>query len=189
MSARHRKFLNDHFHAMVLQATMQRATIYEPGSSERARALFRGGLQCFLDDVAPSYSALVSDETHIERIVALASTLTRDHSPALQEGRFRLGPAQKALNLFLKYQWCSGWIAMPPHCAFDARIIRTLPSYGAVTWTRLDSVDLYRHLVAAARFRAADLPLAEWELREYGLVSEVAKRKRELALPSAETQT
>ena len=130
VSARHRKFLNDQFHAMVLQATVQRAKIYESGSSERARVQFRAGLQCFLDEAAPSYSAPVSDEAHIERIVALAAALTRDNSPALREGRFRIGPAQKALNLFLKYQWCSGWIGVPPHCPFDARIIAMLPTCG-----------------------------------------------------------
>jgi hypothetical protein len=40
---------------------------------------------------------------------------------------FRVGTAQKALNLYLKYLWCLGEIKTPPHCPFDRGIIQMLP--------------------------------------------------------------
>lgn len=40
---------------------------------------------------------------------------------------FRIGSAQKALNLYRKYLWCLGYIPFPPHCPFDATIIDQLP--------------------------------------------------------------
>ena len=172
----HRAFLCDQFHSMVLQATVQRAAIYELGASETVREEFRRGLRQRLDAAATAYATPIAEQEHIGRIAALARSLSKDHAGALRGGAFRIGPAQKALNLFLKYQWCSGWIPMPPHCPFDALIIAQLPRHAGVAWTRLDSVEAYESLVAAARSRAGSVPLAEWELDIYARVSGAAQR-------------
>lgn len=169
MFPRH-KFLRDQYHAMVLQATVQRAGIYEPAAAEFERAGFRAGLRSALEAVAPRYASSVDDATHTVNIGALADLMSRDHGAALRGGRFRIGPSQKALNLFLKYLWCSDTIPMPPHCPFDAVILSQMPMVSGIAWTRLDSISEYQRIVAAAREQAGAVSLAEWELALYDRV-------------------
>jgi hypothetical protein len=85
----------------------------------------------------------------------------------LAGGKFRIGTAQKALNLYLKYLWCLGKIRMPPHCPFDAQIIKKIPKSPCQSWTKLKDEEEYLKLVAAANDTANPLSLAVWELREY----------------------
>lgn len=176
MPSQRKKFLLSQFHGMVLQATVQRAAIYRSDASDRERARFHIGLRKKLDRMARHYERSVSERDHYRRIAALSDTLSRDHAVALRGGRFRIGPAQKALNLFLKYLWCSGWIAAPPHCPFDARIIDLLPYGDRVRWTRLDRLESYKQLVASAKLVAGPSSLAEWELIAYERASALAVR-------------
>ncbi|MBL8998311.1 MAG: hypothetical protein JNL44_13445 [Gemmatimonadetes bacterium] len=173
-----RRFLLDQCHGMVLQATVQRAKIYNPRANENLRNQFRIGLRRILDEAAAHYRRRVDEAAHTRRIGRIASTLSGRHARALRGGRFRIGPAQKALNLFLKYQWSAGWIAEPPHCPFDAQIIKLLPASVSVPWTELDDLDAYRRLVTAARARASGQSLARWELAAYDRVSAAAQRGR-----------
>jgi len=181
----HQTFLRDEFHGLVLQATLQRARVYAPGLSERVHERFRAGLRDVLEGTASDYALTVGEPQHLVRIADLAKRMSADHSEALRGGRFRIGPAQKALNLFLKYLWCMGWIPTPPHCPFDARIIGRLPTRDRVNWTTLDDLAQYQGLVVAARGLAGSKSLAEWELYEYNSLSTVATRqpKRPLNLP------
>ncbi|MBK8246654.1 MAG: hypothetical protein IPK85_04550 [Gemmatimonadetes bacterium] len=171
-----RTFLHDQFHGMVLQATVQRARIYAPGAPEQAREAFRVGLRQELDRLAKCYDGRVSDDVHVRHIAALADTLSNGHRAALRDGRFRIGPAQKALNLFLKYQWTAGWIPEPPHCPFDAIIIGQLPTQVRCNWTDLDAPETYLALVAEARGVAGSYSLARWELAAYDKASPAARR-------------
>jgi hypothetical protein len=175
-SAGPRHFLLDQFHGLVLAATVQRANVYRAGAAEALRDGFRVGLRQALDDLATVYRRPVGDAVHVRRIVALADRLTREHPRALVRGRFRIGPAQKALNLYLKYLWSAGWIPMPPHCPFGAVIVGALPYRHRVSWTQLDTPEGYRALVSVAREVAGALPLAEWELREYQRRAPAARR-------------
>ncbi len=169
-------FLIDQFHAMVLQATVQRAAIYEPSAPEESREQFRGGLRKALARAALGYADVTTEEAHLDAIVTLSGEITEAHAAALRGGRFRIGPAQKSLNLFLKYLWCSGEIPMPPHCPFDAVVIARLPSSMYVPWTRIDSIEAYVRLVAAARVAAGDRSLADWELHLYQVAYAGASR-------------
>ncbi len=171
-----RDFLLDQFHGLVLAATVQRANVYRAGATEVLRDEFRVGLRQALDDLATAYRRPVGDAAHVRRIVALADRLTREHPRALVRGRFRIGPAQKALNLYLKYLWSAGWIPMPPHCPFDAVIMGALPYRHRVSWTQLDAPEGYQKLVSVAREVAGSVPLAEWELGEYQRRAPAARR-------------
>jgi hypothetical protein len=173
-----RRFLLDQFHGLVLAATVQRANVYRASASEALRDGFRVGLRLALDDLMSAYRRPVGDAVHVRRIVALADHLTHEHSRALVRGRFRIGPAQKALNLYLKYLWSAGWIPMPPHCPFDAVVMGALPYRHRLSWTQLDTPEAYRALVSVARGVAGSVPLAEWELREYQRRAPAAKRDR-----------
>jgi hypothetical protein len=97
----------------------------------------------------------------------MATVLSHRYGEALRDGRFRIGPAQKALNLYLKYMWCVGEIPTPPHCPFDSKIIYHLRGCEDVKWTKLVSLDEYMKLVRTARQEAKGRSLAEWELKVF----------------------
>ena len=175
-----RRFLEAQFHGMVLQATVQRARIYAPDSSEESREAFRSALWEQLDRLTFGYRQEVEESEHVENIQRLTTRVSRGHGPALRGGRFRIGPAQKALNLMLKYHWSAGWIPEPPHCPLDAIIIGKLPRDVHHNWTDLDSVSDYRKLIRAARAKAEaeGLSLAQWELATYQESSPASQRGR-----------
>jgi hypothetical protein len=162
-----RRFIDTQVLAMVLQATIQRAAIYSASATEPERLAFRGGVRRMLGSVHGRYLGPVSGEEHIAQIADIADTISREHGGALRGGRFRFGPAQKALNLYLKYHWCLCRLPAPPHCPFDALVINTLPVAVRLNWTQLDDAELYRRLVTAAQTQARGQSLAEWELDLY----------------------
>lgn len=160
-------FLKDELFSLTLMATVQRADVYAPGSSAKDRKAFQAALRSRLEQLAQAYRDEVPEERHIRNVLGLSRGLTSAHAKVLRDGRFRIGPAQKALNLYLKYLWCLGKIAAPPHCPFDFRIIAKLPQYPGPSWTALDSEDDYRALVKAARATAQGSSLSVWELQTY----------------------
>lgn len=166
-SAQKRDFLRREFHDLTLRAVVQRSKIYSPHVTAHGRTSLHRGLSHALDTLAREYAHPVSEEQHLRHIGELADRISADCPGALRGNRFRLGPAQKALNLFLKYLWCAGWIPTPPHCPFDSIIIGTLPHASRCAWTDLDSMAQYQQLVAAARRIAGDRTLAQWELEVY----------------------
>ncbi len=167
MDADQEQFLRGECFSLTLMATVQRAGVYKPKTSEQSRRAFQTALRTKLEQIGGAYTKEMDDETHIRNIVELSDSLTRSHTNILTGGRLRLGTAQKALNLYLKYLWCLGKIHQPPHCPFDFRIIAKLPSYNGPRWTELDSEKDYRKLVAAAKAKAKRATLAVWELRTY----------------------
>jgi len=162
------QFIIDEFFDCTVRGAFQRARIYRPEAGERARAKFREALRSSLTKRAVEYSEPVSEDDHVANIVSLADELSDGHTDVLVNGRFRIGVAQKALNLYLKYLWCIGKATTPPHCPFDAVVIQMLVDCGSMNWTKLDSAAEYRMLVTAAKTRAAGKTLAEWELETYG---------------------
>jgi hypothetical protein len=92
--------------------------------------------------------------------------VVREHANALNGSRFRIGSAQKALNLYLKMLWCFDRIPAPPHCPFDRIVLSHVPDCERIKWTELDSPSEYRRIVSCARSVAGG-SLAEWELRSY----------------------
>jgi hypothetical protein len=151
----------------TLMAATQRAKVYAPGTPTKERKAFQDTLRSLLEQIAQTYGEKVSEKTHIQNILELSRSLTSGHAHVLRGRRFRIGPAQKALNLYLKYLWCLGEIAPPPHCPFDSQIIAKLPTYTGPSWTELDSEEEYRSLVKAAKAKAQGTSLAVWELTSY----------------------
>lgn len=163
-----RRFLYSEFFTMTLMATVQRGKVYRPGLSEIERKPLQLTLQQCLTQISERYKSVVTEEEHEQNIVNLAKDITTAHGAILSDGIFRIGSAQKALNLFLKYLWCIGAIAEPPHCPFDFQIIQKLPAeFQKIRWTQIDDIETYKELVAAAKTCADSLSLAEWELRTY----------------------
>lgn len=167
MDAHRDQFLRDEIFSLTLMATVGRADVYTPGLSEKARKAFQSTLRSQLEQIAQGYGTEVSEEAHIQNILGLSAGLTAAHANVLQGRRFRIGTAQKALNLYLKYLWCLEKIPTPPHCPFDFQIIAKLPAYSGPSWTALDSENDYRTLVAAAKAKAQGILLAVWEVQTY----------------------
>ena len=162
-----RDFLSNVFFSNTLMATVQRSHVYKPGVVAKRREEFQKNLREQLKKLAEQYKEVVDGETHIQNILALSAHLTARHADILEGERFRIGVAQKALNLYLKFCWCLGWIGQPPHCPFDSRIIGKLREYDGPSWTQLDSAEEYRRLVSAAKAKAGRESLACWELGVY----------------------
>ena len=170
------RFLHDEFFGLTLGATVQRAKVYGLAVADQDRRRFQGRLQQHLESIAECYQATQDDASHVAHIEQLANDLSTECGAILRNGRFRIGPSQKALNLFLKYLWCAGEIVRPPHCPFDYRIIQQIKLAKPVNWTELDDSSGYMGLVAAARVIANPLHLSDWELQAYNAVSQAAIR-------------
>jgi hypothetical protein len=167
MDEQKEKFLNDAFLDLTVRATVQRSKTYRGGAKDTDKAKFREELRKQLTELAQQYSTNMDNDDHIRNIERLADSLSEEFAPVLEGGRFRIGSAQKALNLYLKYLWCAEQIHMPPHCPFDRKIIELLGCN--INWTTLDNVESYRHLVetAHAKAKAGNVCLAQWELKTY----------------------
>lgn len=148
------EFLRDEFFSLTLMATAQRAKIYTPDARDAEKGKFQAGLRDQLQRLEPMYRQAVTEDDHITNILTLADRISTDHGGVLLAARFRIGPAQKALNLYLKYLWCVGILPPPPHCPFDYQVIAKLRGCREIKWTGLDTADAYRKLVAAARVEA-----------------------------------
>jgi hypothetical protein len=160
-------FLRDVVFGIALNGTAQRGKLYREGSGETERRALRSALRRALENLIEQYRNGLSEAEHIANIDQLAQMLSAEHADALNSGRFRIGSAQKALNLYLKLLWCLDRIPTPPHCPFDAIVLSRVPGCEHVRWTQLDSLPEYQRIVACARTAAHDGSLAEWELHLY----------------------
>lgn len=166
MDPRQTQFLLNEFFQLTLRATVQRARVYSDGLGENDRRLLRASLRMRLWQLWPTYAAPVPEPQHLANISQLADGLSQEYPHSLRGGRFRIGPAQKALNLFLKYLWCAGLLGVaPPHCPFDNVVIKHL--HLDIRFTQLDNMAEYQQLVAAAQAAAHGVGLAQWELELY----------------------
>lgn len=151
---------------LTVLASFQHAKIYADRASPAERAGVRNSLCNELELLADDYvRGPVSDENHVQHIVAFADKMTKLHGRVLHDSRFRVGITQKAVNLYLKYCWCFGRTPHPPpHCPFDRTIIQMLPGCEDINFTQFDDVETYRRLATAAKAEAGSKPIAEWEL-------------------------
>lgn len=169
------EFLTGEIRFLTLQAALSTRNrdfpVYAVDGASSKRPQFRQALIGCLEGAKDKFvDGWVSNRRHCRQIEALSDELSSmGFGELLHNGRFRIGVAQKALNLYLKYLWCLGEVAEPPHCPFDNIIISTLDNCGGINWTEFDDSLTYEHLVHQARLKAEalDLSLGEWELQEF----------------------
>ncbi len=125
--------------------------------------LVRDVVATMITSIVADYRKPVTEKRHLENIVALADLTSSMIGNHLYNGRFRIGTAQKALNLYLKYLWCADLVALPPHCPIDYRILQRAGVTG-VRWTTVDSITDYAGWIERVRTVAGHQPIAEWEL-------------------------
>lgn len=112
----------------------------------------------------------VPPEEHSQNIVEFAKRVSKKGRRFLLNGRFRIGSAQKYLNLRLKEMWCRDNGEMrhaPPHCPFDYYVLRALGSQDS--WTFCDSIDCYNGWVQKFSGEKERELLAEFGLQKCGL--------------------
>ncbi len=151
--------------SMTLAATTQRAKMY--ADEVQTRGSFQKALRAALEELSQDYKLEISNQRHVANIEHLAIELSKKHANLLTNGRFRIGQSQKALNLYLKYLWCLGEIATPPHCPIDAIVLSHIPEFKEERWTQLDCIERYQRIIEAARRESNGIPLAVWELELY----------------------
>jgi hypothetical protein len=78
------------------------AGVRKPATDFEAIGDFRRRLR----ELAYRYAEPVSEDDHIRTVEDFANQLSQAHPGALANGRLRIGMAQKAVNLFLKFLWC-----------------------------------------------------------------------------------
>lgn len=150
-------------------ASVQRANLYVP-NSELGRSAFRAEIIAFANDkLIPQYQSTVSSKVHELNILKLSKYGTAIGSEILQAAGYKVGIAQKLLNLQLKYLWCCGSIGEPPHCPIDRVIINKTPLKNQINWTAMVGIDEYRRVIHALENEASLVgkSLAQWELEVY----------------------
>lgn len=172
MSGAKKAFLRRIALSNSIQAAFQHAPIYSSKDSKK-RAEFRQHLEEILINTSCSYRSRVCDEFHVSNISNISTDISNVHGKILSNGRLRIGVAQKALNLYLKFAWSHGWIAKPPHCPFDRIVLAELDLSGHCCekcrlWTKMDCVSCYRYWVDRARDKVQACPvcasLSDWEV-------------------------
>jgi len=99
----------------------------------------------------------------LKNIEKFAEEITSEFGDILEGDVFRIGIAQKILNLYLKYLWVAGEIKTPPHFPVD-RIMINHCGFNNINWTAIDNIEEYKKIINRARQIAGDKPLAVWEL-------------------------
>ncbi len=158
-----KEFILGEVFSLTLGAATQRAKLYESNAPENEKKKFRKALRKRLEELAKTYVSKVSENGHVQNIQDLSDEMSEQFGEIFKNGGFRIGLAQKALNLYLKYRWCMGDIKMPPHCPVDS-IILSEAGIQNVKWTQIKSISDYKQIIKEIRKKAKLKPLAEWEL-------------------------
>lgn len=164
------EFLRAELRTLSFMGASQHVPIYAADADESDRRALREALYAKLESSSQLYAqADVSESEHIDTIQHFADELSNQFAGVLKDGRFRIGPAQKALNLYLKYLWCAGLSQRPPHCPVDS-IVLAEAGNTSIRWSTMDSIDEYRSAIGilrAAATKAGFTSLAEWELEAW----------------------
>lgn len=138
------------------------AQSYKTDQRTPAKKAFRS----ILDDIENKYFiGEVTEENHIKYIVKIADDLSRTIGKYLHKGRFRIGVAQKLVNVHLKYLWAAGLIPEPPHCPIDG-IIRDKAKIN-YDWIKSDSILEYQEAINGIRKQIGNTSISNWELAEF----------------------
>jgi hypothetical protein len=178
------QFLNNEIWTLTIGGAFQRANVYKATVSDIDKRDFKSDTRKYIEEnLLPQYSKSgISDEVHIKNIKELSS-YTIEFSDLLQNDKLNFGVCQKMLNLYLKYQWCLGTIAPPPHFPVD-RIIQEklnnrakklgIKSCKVEAWTQFKDETKYLEIIQFAKnvrsahkeFKAKGLPEMELILFE-----------------------
>lgn len=166
MNNKKKKYLKGEFLTLTINAALGRSKIYS-NASDKDKQKFNAILRNRLEKMSEQYNERVTEEKHISNIKKLSNELSNKFSYCLYKGRFRIGNAQKALNLYLKYLWCVGLVETPLHFPIDSIVLSKISECKNIRWTTMDDINEYRKIINAAKKYAKDKSIAEWELENW----------------------
>jgi hypothetical protein len=151
----------------AIGAAFQRALIYGDKNDNGLKDQVKRDLEGHLRRIETRYQRNVSSEKHLQTISGVAKNMSNKHAHILKNGRFRVGIAQKAVNIYLKLLWCYGWIPEPPHCPIDSIVLAKVGDR-ITKWTIMDDIEDYRTVIeriqAYIRQAGLKMSLSKWEL-------------------------
>lgn len=139
--------------------------IYKKNIAFHQRSVPQKEFREILSEIENKYiEKSITEEEHINFISEVSSRLTLTLNKYLHNGRFRIGVAQKLINLHLKYLWVSGFGYEPHHCPIDG-IIRDIVKL-KYNWTQSDCINENISAIKELKKEAArnKMSLSEWEL-------------------------
>ena len=167
-----RRFLSYELGLMTLKAALSTRDgeypVYDKGSKPYQRSKPKKILRDLLTEIERKYSdKSLSEAEHINFISKVVENLSNRLTRYLHNGRFRVGVAQKLVNVHLKYLWTAGFCPEPPHCPIDG-IIRDIAGID-YSWTQSDSIEEYKSAIADLKklAEAKGCTLAQWELEVF----------------------
>ena len=170
-----RLFIEYQFAVNAVAGALQRNKTYKKGADKSQKTAFRNDLMCKLRECGKKYFKPVNSDSHIKNIKELADCLSIAHKDTLEGKKARLGTAQKALNLYLKFLWCSGVIEpAPPHCPVDRIIITKLKikfDSRTPSWTKIDTPEDYQKIIETISLNSGKLSPSEWEVKVWNAQS------------------
>ena len=120
------KFLKNEIGTLAILGGFGRANIYKKGVGEEDKSDFRKFIRERFVKYGEQYLGNKSSEDeHFLNVKKFAKEVSTAYGRLLRGNRFRIGVAQKVLNLYLKYLWVI-WNIKIFHCPFDSRIIGKL---------------------------------------------------------------
>lgn len=153
-------------------ASVQRSKVYRAGLKPDATGVrgFRRGVCAYVTEaLLPSYTSTCDPSRHCSNLESLAAYANSAGQDVLAEAGYKIGVAQKFLNLLLKYQWCLDLVAELPHCPVDRIVLQKTRFRGKLNWTEIGTIEQYVDVMKEIQDIAErqKLSVAEWELRNY----------------------
>ena len=192
MNAQQKKFLRREFWTLSFAGAKPRShklynseivgNGYTQYRFEKDKERFRECLrEYFYEKLFPIYQKReVCEKCHyknIKRLKRAAEMFGRkivrnvDAGSILHENEFKIGTAQKLLNLQLKYLWCWNKIPKPPHCPIDSNVLRKVRwnpvcpcNPNCTTWTTWKCIEIYKKAIRTIREHTGGKDIAKWEL-------------------------
>lgn len=155
------EFLNIIAFSNTLGACMQRGNVYNKNIKSKDRMIFAKALYTELNELAKKYKTKVTHEEHCRNIEEFANKISKSHGDILYNKRLRIGTAQKAINVYLKFLWSLDQISMPPHCPIDGIVLKKLKN--DTKWTMLDKIEVYKNIIAEIEKVKGTQSISEWE--------------------------
>lgn len=167
-------FIKNELFGMSWNASVQHNKVYLENIDTKSKSAFQFFIQKYIENnIISKYENEISENKHITIIKNLIDMIEESYSHILYNGKYKVGTAQKLLNLLLKYYWCIGLIGKPPHCPID-RIILLEVGIRDINWTEIYSIEEYKNTIRNIKEKIGEKSLSDWEL-------EIWKRRRTIA--------
>ncbi|GAH57345.1 unnamed protein product, partial [marine sediment metagenome] len=143
------KFIGKIIQGRTIQAAFQRGKVYANNITQKERVDLKKSIKEELKKIAKKYINPVSENNHINNIKHLSQIISKKHTKILKKGLLRIGTSQKLLNVYIKFLWCLGKVAKPPHCPIDGIVLYEIGDYR--NWTDLKTITEYKDVISKIR--------------------------------------